>query len=166
LLRREWDDCRQWTPKNKYLLKEAHAYFSFILKMSMAIILDSLLPSNPPPRKDSRWIIPFPSYWSTGANIYLGRRGKGWCGGRDFAEKCRGYFSPGAGKDDRNINVGSLYNQYSLMNSYFFYSNKNIYLLIAALYPFYNISKRLPNQYEISSDNQLHAHAMIQSSTF
>ncbi len=25
------------------------------------------------------------------------------------------------------------------MNSYFFYSNKNIYLLIAALYPFYNM---------------------------
>ncbi len=27
-------------------------------------------------------------------------------GGGDFADDCRGYFSPGALKDDRNIRVG------------------------------------------------------------
>jgi hypothetical protein len=52
MLRREWDDSGQWTPKNKYLFKKAHANVSVILeKMSMAIILDSLLPSPPPPAK-------------------------------------------------------------------------------------------------------------------
>ncbi len=38
--------------------------------------------------------------------IYLGRGGGG--GGRDFADECHGYFSPGEVLDNRNIKGGLL----------------------------------------------------------